>query len=186
MDRHFRPFEKIFYYHLLALVRKNIVKCIFGLLHTPADSYPLAEYERAVFDDDRHPALANIRDSRRFVGKRLELCGRDAGLFHQILRKDFGRFYLRRRFCGAEYLESCRPERIDDTEVERVFGADDGECDFFFLCKREESFNIRGRNINILAALRRATIARSDVELPDARRLFQFPRKRVLPSPTSY
>jgi hypothetical protein len=112
--------------------------------------------------------------------------GRDVVPLHEFLGKTFAGFKLCGRFGRTERTPSTSGKLIDHTKRQRQFRSDDGEIGLDSIRnrnKRIQAFHINRQTSGISSD---PAIARRANNLVYARRLTQFPHKRVLSAATSY
>src|SRR5437867_1428374 len=113
--------------------------------------------------------IANAELAGRHVGVTRELLGEDlAGL-------DLGSFFARPDNALAGLLEV-----IDDPASQWVFRPNDRQLDVFLFDEAEQPVEVIYVHRDVDALLFHAGVARSAVDLLDARRLRQFPDEGVL------
>src|SRR3989338_4573165 len=189
MHRYLRAVEKFFDDNFATRVLKDAVNHYLleravDLFERLAYIHSFSEREPARFYHDGCATLVRIAERFVVFCAYLEICGRDAAVPHELFGKRFRTFYLRSRFRRAPHAKVVRLEYIDYPADQRVVGTDDGETDIFFFREFRQTIEIHSFYLHALSVRERPAVPRRNIELPDTRRLLQFPRERVFaPSP---
>ena len=112
------------------------------LLVGVADDDALARGQTVRLDDDRIFARLHVVAGRVGMVEDAKLRRRHVGVAHQLLGEHLARFELGGGLGRAEDLQACLLKRIDDAVRQRLFRADDGQADVFFLGELDQAIDV--------------------------------------------
>ena len=181
--------EEFFDDHLpfpIAAVQQHVAERRLGFIQCRRHHDALAGGQPVVFDDRRERTRLDIREGFFEIGERPVSCRRHSRPGHQPLGKILARLDRGGRLRVTENPQSRRAEPIDDAGRQRRLRAYDRQVNPPFLCKSQQTIDIRILQRNTFRLPGDPGIAGRTIDLRHLRRAAQRIYDGVLTPATSY